>query len=160
MPRIPVVIPAYNEERSIGPLLAELCAAMPENVTYTQGRDYNAYTDYDNLAQAVLDHLDGKTVKLYYYKENKRRSLQFCDIPTTDLTNHNRVEFCKYYYNSFTQDDNGDPVYSNANYLLKGTAYLVKDGTVTFSDSSVYFCYKNIAAMNSAFPTEAQTVGE
>ena len=30
MPRIPVVIPAYNEERSIGPLLAELRAAVPE----------------------------------------------------------------------------------------------------------------------------------
>lgn len=136
-------------------LVIEYCATLPATATFNPEKDYKQTTNYDNLATAVTKHLNGENVDLYYYKENKRRTIQFCDIPTTDLTDHDRVQFGKYIKNAFTVSDTGDKsTYTNCHYLLKATAYLVdKDGkVVTFSQEPVYFCYKTIASQDAALP--------
>lgn len=135
-------------------LVIEYCAKLPATATFNPERDYKQTTNYENLTTAVTNHLHGETVDLYYYKDGKRRTIQFCDIPTTDLTDHNRVQFGKYIKNAFTVSDTGDePTYTNCHYLLKATAYLAgKDGKVTFSQEPVYFCYKTIASQDAALP--------
>ena len=140
-------------------VVLEFCTTVPASATFNPNRDYNQTTDYTNLATAINAHLSGENVTQYSYKTGKNRTIQFCDIPTSDLTNKNRVEFGKYIYNAFTATNNGTEAqpdyvytYKNCNYLLKATAYLVKDGTVTFSNP-VYVCYKGIAAQNDALPS-------
>lgn len=153
----------YNSDAYDTGVVLEYCATVPENVTFNPNRDYNQTSDETNLADAINAHLDGETVTQYVYKGSvevgtaKRRTIQFCDIPTSDLTNRNRVEFGKYIKNAFTNTGTeDDPVYTytNSRYLLKATAYLVKDGQVTFSNS-VYVCYKGIAAQDFALSSVA-----
>ena len=145
-----------SDEYKTGVIL-EYCASVPDYATFDPTRNYNQVTDYTNLATAVNSHLAGDNITQYSYKTGKNRTIQFCDIPTTDLTDHNRVEFGKYIKNSFTvSGTDEEPVYTykNCSYLLKATAYLVDgDGNVTFSKEPVYVCYKNIASQNSAVPT-------
>ena len=137
-------------------VILEYCAKVPDGKTFDPTKDYGQTTNTDNLATALRAHLNGDNVTQYSYKSSKNRTIQFCDIPTTDLTDHNRVEFAKYIKNAFTVSATEDePVYTytNNSYLLKATAYLVdKDGNVTFSQEPVYVCYKIIASQNTALP--------
>ncbi len=150
----------YNSADYKTGVVIEYCAQVPEDVDFVQGKDYKAVTDYDNLKTAIDSHLDGEAVDRYVYKGSgstaKYRSILFCDIPTTDLTNHNRTDFWKYYKNA---KKNG--AYTNSTYLLKATAYMQdKDGNITLSNS-VYFCYKDIASKNDALPENiTETVTE
>ncbi len=150
----------YNSADYKTGVVIEYCAQVPEEVDFVQGKDYKAVTDYDNLKTAIDSHLDGEAVDRYVYKVSgstaKYRSILFCDIPTTDLTNHNRTDFWKYYKNA---KKNG--AYTNSTYLLKATAYMQdKDGNITLSNS-VYFCYKDIASKNDALPENiTETVTE
>ncbi len=137
-------------------VVLEYCATVPAAVNFNPEKDYGLNTNHDNLAAAVDSHLNGNTPTQYNYTSGKARSIVFCDIPTDSLTNHNRIEFYRYIYNSYvikgTQDE---PVieHNKCNYLIKVSAYLVKDGQVTFSQEPVYMCYKTIASQDSALPT-------
>ena len=141
-----------SEDYKCGVVL-EYCATVPDNVTFNETKDYNQVTNYDNLATAVNNHLDGQTVTQYSYKTNKNRSIVFCDIPTESLTNHDRIEFYRYIFNSYVNNgtaENPVIVHNKCNYLIKVTAYLEKDRQVTFSKQPVYMCYKTIASQDSA----------
>ena len=150
----------YQSEDYKTGLILEYCATVPDSATFNPDRDYRQVTDYDNLETALKSYLDGQTVTQYSYKANKNRSIVFCDIPTDVLTDHNRIEFYRYIYNSYINTGTEEnPVYTHnkCNYLIKVTAYLVdKDGNVTFSRDTeypVYMCYKTIASQDSAYPS-------
>ena len=75
----------------------------------------------------------------YVYNPAKpTRNLQISEIPRSALTNHDRVQYGKSYRNTY-KVVNEEKTYINARYLLKATAYLVKNGEVTLSNS-VYIC--------------------
>ena len=69
---------------------------------------------------------------------SQTRKLQVSDIPRSYLTNHDRVQYSKRYSNNY-KIVNEEKTYTNGRYLLKATAYLIKDNQVTLSNS-VYVC--------------------
>lgn len=79
---------------------------------------------------------------------SQTRKLQVSDIPQTYLTNHDRVQYSKRYSNNY-KIVNEEKTYTNGRYLLKATAYLIKDGQVTLSNS-VYVCLAEEAEKNLA----------
>ena len=112
----------------------ELCATLPADKTFTPGKDYNQVSDPDNLKAAILNNATS-----YVYNPAKpTRNLQISEIPRSALTNHDRVQYGKSYRNTY-KVVNEEKTYINARYLLKATAYLVKNGEVTLSNS-VYIC--------------------
>ena len=154
----------YNSDDYKTGVILEYCATVPTSATFNPTRDYKQATNYDQLKTALTDHLnpDVDDPTWYYYKSSKKRSIVFCDIPTADLTNHNRVEFSRFIYNSYIiEGTEQEPIYTHnqCNYLIKVTAYLVdKDGYVTFSKQPVYICYKNIASQDDALPVMLQNI--
>lgn len=138
------VIYGDTSEYQVG-MVFELCATMPDGVDFVEGKDYKAVTDYDALETAVKNNSES-----YYYKPNKQRSIQVKSIPTENLTNMNRVEYGASYVNNYTEDNEGTRTYTNANYLLKATAYLIdSEGNLTFSNS-VYVCLKDVSKKDLA----------
>lgn len=114
----------------------ELCASLPADKTFDPTRDYNQVSDPDNLKTAILNN---STTYVYNPdKPTKTRSLQISEIPQSALTNRDRVQYGKSYRNTY-RVVNEEKTYINARYLLKATAYLVRDGEVTLSNS-VYIC--------------------
>ena len=114
----------------------ELCATLPADKTFESGKDYGLVSNEANLKAAILGN-----AKSYVYnpdKPNKTRNLQISEIPQSALTDHDRVQYGKSYRNTY-KVVNEEKTYINARYLLKATAYLVKDGEVTLSNS-VYIC--------------------
>ena len=131
----------------------ELCAQLPESATFDPSRDYNQVSNPDNLKTAILDALDdGKNSGSYVYnpsKPNKTRNFQLSNISTSDITNRDRVEFAKAYKNAYKVVGEDTIQYTNSNYLMKATAYIVKDGNVTLSNS-LYICLKDEAGKDHA----------
>ncbi len=114
----------------------ELCASLPADKTFDPTRDYNQVSDPASLKAAILNN---NTTYVYHPdKPTKTRNLQISDIPQSALTNRDRVQYGKSYRNTYKVVNN-EKTYINARYLLKATAYLVKDGEVTLSNS-VYIC--------------------
>lgn len=138
------IIYGDTSEYQVG-VVFELCATMPDGVDFVEGKDYKAVTDYDALETAVKNNSES-----YYYKPNKQRSIQVKSIPTENLTNMNRVEYGASYVNNYTEDNEGTRTYTNANYLLKATAYLIdSEGNLTFSNS-IYVCLKDVSKKDLA----------
>lgn len=124
----------------------ELCATLPADKTFDPAKDYGLVSNEANLKAAILDN-----AKSYVYhpaKSNETRNLQISEIPQSALTNHDRVQYGKSYRNTY-KVVNEEKTYINARYLLKATAYLVKDGEVTLSNS-VYICLAAEADKNLA----------
>ena len=114
----------------------EQCATLPANKTFDSSKDYKLVSDEANLKAAVLSNSSS-----YVYdpaKPDKTRNIQVRDIPQSSLTNRDRVQYGKVFQNAY-KDVNGTKTYTNGRYLLKVTAYLVKGGQVTLSNS-VYVC--------------------
>ena len=111
----------------------ERCGTL--NGAFEPSRDYEFASDTENLKNAVLTH-SGEYV--YDPVSMKTRKLQVSDIPQSSLTNHDRVQYSRRYSNNY-KIVNEEKAYTNARYLLKATAYLIKDGQVTLSNS-VYVC--------------------
>lgn len=114
----------------------ELCATLPAGKSFDPARDYGQVSDPAGLKAAILSNSS-----TYVYnpdKPTKTRNLQICDIPQSALTKRDRVQYGKSYRNTYKYV-NSEKTYINARYLLKATAYLVKDGEVTLSNS-VYIC--------------------
>ncbi len=124
----------------------EQCTAMAAGEVFDPETDYGYVSNPDNLKAAILE----KTAKSYVYGSDpsQTRKLQISDIPQSALTNRDRVQYAKSYRNSFKYVDE-EKIYLNARYLLKATAYLVKNGEVTLSNS-VYVCLAAEAAKDLA----------
>lgn len=114
----------------------ELCATLPADKTFDPGRDYGQVSDPDNLKAAILNNASSYVFNPS--KPSKTRSIQLSEIPQSALTNKDRVQYGKSYRNTFKYV-NEEKTYINARYLLKATAYLIKDGEVTLSNSE-YIC--------------------
>ena len=111
----------------------ELCETLQGS--FDPSKDYGFESNPDNLKAAVLS----KSSKYAYGDDpSQTRKLQISDIPQSSLTNHDRVQYSKRYSNSYKLIE-GEKTYTNGRYLLKATAYLIKDGQVTLSNS-VYVC--------------------
>lgn len=142
-----------NSEYRAG-VVFELCGTLSATATFNPERDYGYYSDPDKLKAAVLNRAASYTTQ---NKEGaaatKTRKIQCSEIDTANMTNRNRIEFSQYYKNAYSVTDNGDGTttvkYTNSNYLLKATAYLIKGDTVTLSNS-VYICLKSEAAKDLA----------
>jgi hypothetical protein len=124
----------------------ELCATLPAGKTFDPSRDYGVVSDPDNLKAAIL--ANSKSYNYNPANPSQTRSLQISDIPQSSLTNHDRVQYGKTYRNTYKYV-NEEKTYINARYLLKATAYLVKDNEVTLSNS-VYVCLAAEAEKNLA----------
>ncbi len=114
----------------------ELCATLPAGKTFDPGRDYGQVSDPDNLKTAILNNASSYVFNPS--KPSKTRNIQLSEIPQSALTNKDRVQHGKSYRNTFKYV-NDEKTYINARYLLKATAYLIKDGEVTLSNSE-YIC--------------------
>lgn len=114
----------------------ELCATLPAGKTFDPGRDYGQVSDPDNLKAAILNNASSYVFNPS--KPSKTRNIQLSEIPQSALTNKDRVQHGKSYRNTFKYV-NDEKTYINARYLLKATAYLIKDGEVTLSNSE-YIC--------------------
>lgn len=124
----------------------ELCATLPADKTFDPAKDYGLVSNEANLKAAILGN-----AKSYVYnpdKPTKTRNLQISEIPQSALTDHDRVQYGKSYRNTY-KVVNEEKTYINARYLLKATAYLVKNGEVTLSNS-VYICLAAEADKNLA----------
>lgn len=132
----------------------ELCSSLSATATFNPDRDYGFYSDPDALKTAVLNSAASYTTQ--NKKDSpatKTRSIQCSEINTANMTNRNRIEFSQYYKNAYKTVENGDGTtttkYTNSNYLMKATAYLIKGDTVTLSNS-IYICLKSEAAKDLA----------
>lgn len=124
----------------------ELCATLPAGKTFDPSRDYGVMSNPDNLKAAIREN--AKTYSYNPADPSKKRNLQISEIPQSSLTNHDRVQYAKSYRNTY-KFVNEEKTYINARYLLKATAYLVKDNQVTLSNS-VYVCLAAEADKNLA----------
>lgn len=132
----------------------ELCGSLSATATFNPDRNYGFYSDPDALKTAITEGYKSYTTQ---NKEGspatKTRSIQCSEINTANMTNRNRIEFSQYYKNAYKTVENGDGTtttkYTNSNYLMKATAYLIKDDTVTLSNS-IYICLKSEAAKDLA----------
>ena len=114
----------------------EQCKTLGANEVFDAAQDYGFESNPDTLKAAILD-----SKKQYAYSADDSsltRKLQVSDIPRSSLTNHDRVQYSKRYSNNY-KIENEEKTYTNGRYLLKATAYLIKDGQVTLSNS-VYVC--------------------
>ena len=111
----------------------ELCETLQGS--FDPSKDYGFESDPDNLKAAVLSK---RSIYAYGDDPSQTRKLQISDIPQSSLTNHDRVQYSKRYSNSYKLIE-GEKTYTNGRYLLKATAYLIKDNQVTLSNS-VYVC--------------------
>ena len=131
----------------------ELCAALNGGTFDESTHDYaDMYpSDEANLKSAVKTAVkSNKTSGKYSYNGSKNRSFQLSNIPTSELTNRNRIEYSKSYKNAYKTDNEGNITsYTNSTYIMKATAYIVKGDTVTLSNS-VFVCLNDIAAKKLA----------
>lgn len=123
----------------------ERCRKLDANEEFDAAKDYEFESNEDNLKSAVLNQASQYA---YGSDPTQTRKLQVSDIPQTNLTNHDRVQYSKRYSNNYKIVNEGK-TYTNGRYLLKATAYLIKDGQVTLSNS-VYVCLAEEAEKNLA----------
>ena len=113
----------------------EQCEKLGEGEVFDPSKDYGMESNEENLKNAVLN----KASKYAYGSDPAQtRKLQVSDIPQSVLTNRDRVQYSRSYKNGF-KIENGKKSFTNGAYLLKATAYIVKDNNVTLSNS-VYVC--------------------
>ena len=120
---------------------------------FDPNKDYGYKSDPAKLKNALKNAVS-KGVKAGKYNydpgdPNSKRQIQLSNIPSGQLTNHDRVNFARSYPNEYITVAGSDAItYTNSQYLMKATAYIIKDGTVTLSNFK-YICLKDIAAKNS-----------
>lgn len=129
----------------------ERIGKMGANTEFDPDLDYGYLSDAEPLKAAILNGDSSyTTTNKVGSSATKNRKIQLSPINTHNMTNRNRIEFAQYYKNAYTLAADGETKnYSNSQYLLKATAYLIKDGKVYLSNS-VYVCLKGIAAKDNA----------
>lgn len=121
----------YQNESCRTGMVFELCGLLGEEDTFTPDA-YTYRSDPTNLKAAILSGASG------YTTGGSTRRIQCSSIATSALTNKNRIEFAKSYYNTST----------NANAIMKVTAYLIDgDNHVTLSNP-VYICLRSVSLMD------------
>ena len=104
----------------------ELCGVLGDDASFAPDT-YKYRSDEANLKAAILSRASS------YSTDGATRRIQCNDIPTSALTNMNRIELAKSYFNTPT----------NSKAIMKVTAYLVDgDNNVTLSNP-VYICLKD-----------------
>ena len=112
----------------------ELCGSLGENDEFTP--DSYAYkSDPTNLKAAIAGRASS------YTTNGATRRIQCNDISTDNLTNRNRIEMGKSYYNTLT----------NRNAIMKVTAYLVDENSVVTLSNPVYINLRATSQMDLAF---------
>lgn len=141
----------YNSGEYQAGVVFERCGKMGANAEFDPSKDYGFASDEEPLKQAILSDASSYTTTNKTGSDAKKnRQIQISKIDTENMTNRNRIEFAQYYKNAYTLATDGETKnYTNSQYLLKATAYLIKDGNVYLSNS-VYVCLKGIAAKNLA----------
>lgn len=132
-----------NSDYTIG-VVFELCDQLADGDTFTPD-SYTYVSNYTKLGNAALDVKNGGKPTSYIYDEESSlsRKIQINQVPTSKLTNMDRLNFGKYYKNSH-KTVNGEEVYTNKTAIMKVTAYMIdKDNHVTMSNS-VYVCLNDI----------------
>lgn len=104
----------------------ELCGTLGENDAFTPDA-YLYRSDPTNLKAGIVARSSS------YSTGGGTRRIQCSDISTDDLTNKNRIEFAKSYYNTAT----------NANAVMKVTAYLVDSENHVTLSNPVYICLRS-----------------
>ncbi len=127
---------------------------LQNNSNYTAGivfeycaKEYEGDKDYPSNEANLKEAIKNKST-VYYYDGIKRRSISVNNIPNLSLTNKNRVQYAKPFYNNYTESE-GIKTYKNRNYVLKATAYLIDNDDVILSNS-VYICMKDIGSLDNA----------
>lgn len=111
----------------------ELCGTLGEGESFAPDT-YKYRSDAANLKTAILNKASS------YSTDGATRRIQCNDISTSVLTNMNRIELGKSYYNTAT----------NSKAIMKVTAYLVDgDNNVTLSNS-VYICLYDTSLLDLA----------
>ncbi|MBK6088496.1 InlB B-repeat-containing protein [Ruminococcus difficilis] len=133
----------------------EACAKFKEASVFHPENDYGYASDAEPLKAAIL--AGSKTYNTTNKTDSstiKSRSLLYSPIDTTNLTNKDRIELAHCFPNNCTivgegENEVRDYSNSNARYLMKATAYMIKDGQVTLSNS-IYVCLKTESEKNLA----------
>ena len=125
----------------------ELCGKLDGD--FDPEKDYGYKSDPAMLKNAVKAAVNaGKASGKYNYDPSDtalKRSIQLTNIPVSGLTIRDRVNFAKSYKNAYkVAEGTGAITYTNANYLMKVTAYLKKGDEVTLSNS-MYISLKDVA---------------
>ena len=131
----------------------EKIGTLAESATFTPDK-YNYYSDPEALKAAILTGAQSYKTANKEGGTAKNRKIQLSAIDTANMTNRNRIEFSQYYKNVYNEAKNS---YTNSRVLMKATAYLIKDGKVTLSNS-IYVCLKDIAAKELATGNDIWTV--
>lgn len=127
----------------------ELCGTLGSSATFNPDRNYGFYSDPDKLKEAVYNGDTSYTTKNKDSSDaTKVRRISCSEINTANMTTRNRIEFAQCYPNAY-QLVSGEKTYTNSNYLMKATAYLIKGDTVTLSNS-MYICLKTEASKDFA----------
>ena len=117
----------------------EYCRALYDEETFNPAADYDSgiAIDRNALKLAITNNSSS-----YAANENLTRRIQRTAIPTATLTNKNRIEFGKSYYNTL----------ANSKAIMKVTAYLIdSSGNVTLSNP-VFVCLKETSQRDLAIP--------
>ena len=131
----------------------EKIGTLAESATFTPDK-YNYYSEPEALKAAILNNKTSYSTPGTEGGTAKNRKIQLSAIDTANMTNRNRIEFSQYYKNVYNEAKNS---YTNSRVLMKATAYLIKDGKVTLSNS-IYVCLKDIAAKELATGNDIWTV--
>ncbi len=124
----------------------ELCRQLDlnNNEQFVQGYDYGFVSNEANLKQAILNGSSS------YNADGNSRRIQYSNISTSSLTNKNRIEFGKSYYNAY-KIESGIKKYTNATYILKATAYFIDSNNAVTLSNPVYVCLYDISQQNFMF---------
>ena len=123
----------YGSDSYRAGIVFELCGSLGAGVSFTPDA-YTYRSDTTNLKAAIVSRASS------YTTDGSTRRIQCSDIQNGSLTNMNRIELAKSYYNTST----------NANAIMKVTAYLVDgEDNVTLSNP-VYICLRDISLTDLA----------
>ncbi|MBQ3330689.1 MAG: hypothetical protein IJG87_05875, partial [Ruminococcus sp.] len=136
-----------NEDYQCG-VVFEACAKFKATSSFNPSNDYGYASDAEPLKAAIsAGNTTYTTTNKTGQSAVKTRSLLYSPINVHNLTNKDRIELSHCFPNNCTivgEGENETRDYSNSNsrYLMKATAYMIKDGQVTLSNS-VYVCLKS-----------------
>lgn len=111
----------------------ELCGTLAEGASFTPDT-YTYRSDATNLKNAIVSRASS------YSTDGGTRRIQCNDLSTASLTNMNRIELGKSYYNTPT----------NANAIMKVTAYLVDSSNNVTLSNPVYICLHDTSLQDLA----------
>lgn len=121
-------------------MIFERCKTLGEEEAFVPSQ-CDFVSDYENLTSAIQTALaNNRTTASYNYDKSNaslKRSIQINALSNEGMTNRNRVEVGKRYYNAKNAGGN----YTNSSLVIKVYAYIISDGEVTLSNPE-YICLR------------------